>query len=291
MKIALTGAKGFTGQHFASMAELLMHEVVPIESDLKDAKALTAEFQKHTEKGVFDAVVHLAAISHVVHNDIAAYYQVNVAGSANLLEAVLTTGHASKILLASSANIYGNCDSSPITEKQMPAPVNHYAVSKLSMEYMAKTYADRLPIVIARPFNYTGPGHDKAFLIPKLVHHFAIQARTVELGNLNVMREFNDVRMVVKSYLDLLKNGIPNEAYNICTGQAYSLQTVISELEKLSGQTLEVVVNPAFVRANEVHRLCGDPHKLLTATTAINQYQLTDTLRWMLKEALDAASH
>ncbi len=286
MKIALTGAKGFTGQHFASLARMFEHEVVAIESDLQDPTALTTEFQKHTEKGVFDAVVHLAAISHVVHNDLSAYYKVNVAGSAHLLEAVLATGHASKILLASSANIYGNCDASPITEKQAPAPVNHYAVSKLAMEYMAKTYSDKLPIIIARPFNYTGPGHDKAFLIPKLVHHFVTQAPQVALGNLHVMREFNDVRMVAKCYLDLLKNGIANEAYNICTGQAYSLQTVVAELEQLSGQNIEVVVNPAFVRANEVHRLCGDPHKLLTATSAVDQYTLRDTLSWMLKEAI-----
>jgi nucleoside-diphosphate-sugar epimerase len=233
-------------------------------------------------------VVHLAAISHVVHNDLSAYYKVNVAGSAHLLEAVLATGHASKILLASSANIYGNCDASPITEKQLPAPVNHYAVSKLAMEYMAKTYSDKLPIVVARPFNYTGPGHDKAFLIPKLVHHFVTQANQVSLGNLHVMREFNDVRMVAQCYLDLIQNGIANEAYNICTGQAYSLQTVISQLEQLSGQTIEVVVNPAFVRANEVHRLCGDPSKLLTASSALEQYTLSDTLSWMLKEAIAA---
>lgn len=288
MKIALTGAKGFTGQHFSQLAHICQHEVVAIESDLQDSSALTAEFQKHSETAVFDAVVHLAAISHVVHNDLSAYYKVNVAGSAHLLEAVLATGHASKILLASSANIYGNCDASPITEKQLPAPVNHYAVSKLAMEYMAKTYSDKLPIVVARPFNYTGPGHDKAFLIPKLVHHFVTQANQVSLGNLHVMREFNDVRMVVQCYLDLIQNGIANEAYNICTGQAYSLQTVISQLEQLSGQTIEVVVNPAFVRANEVHRLCGDPSKLLTASSAIEQYTLSDTLSWMLKEAIEA---
>lgn len=288
MKIALTGAKGFTGQHFSQLAHVFQHEVIAIESDLQDPSALTAEFQKHSETGVFDAVVHLAAISHVVHNDLSAYYKVNVAGSAHLLEAVLATGHASKILLASSANIYGNCDASPITEKQLPAPVNHYAVSKLAMEYMAKTYSDKLPIVVARPFNYTGPGHDKAFLIPKLVHHFVTQANQVSLGNLHVMREFNDVRMVAQCYLDLIQNGIANEAYNICTGQAYSLQTVISQLEQLSGQTIEVVVNPAFVRANEVHRLCGDPSKLLTASSALEQYTLSDTLSWMLKEAIAA---
>ncbi len=189
----------------------------------------------------------------------------------------------SKVLLASSANIYGNCDASPITELQPAAPVNHYAMSKLAMEHMAWTYLDRLPIVITRPFNYTGPGQAPQFLIPKLVSHFVRRAPAIELGNLHVEREFNDVRMVCDAYLALLAHGVPGEAYNVCSGQPYTLQHVIGLLSGITGHTMDVQVNPAFVRANEVHRLCGSPDKLLACTGPLNSYALEATLAWMLE--------
>ena len=190
------------------------------------------------------------------------------------------------MLLASSANVYGNCEASPITEAQPPAPVNHYAMSKLAMEYMARTYAGRLPIVITRPFNYTGPGQDVNFVIPKLLDHFARRAPAISLGNLDVEREFNDVQMVCDAYLQLLQHGDPGETYNVCSGQPYTLQHVIDLLTHITGHRIKVGVNPAFVRANEVHRLCGSPAKLqaLLASKgrALDNPTLEDTLRRML---------
>jgi nucleoside-diphosphate-sugar epimerase len=229
--------------------------------------------------------VHLAAISFVGHADDTAFYEVNVVGTMNLLSAVTTLPvMPAKVLLASSANICGNCDASPIAESQPPAPVNHYAMSKLAMEHMAMTFADRLPIVITRPFNYTGPGQAPQFLIPKLVSHFARKADRIELGNLHVEREFNDVRMVCDAYLRLLDKGVPGQAYNVCSSQPYTLQHVISTLEQITGHHMRVQVNPAFVRANEVHRLCGSPAKLIEAIGPQLQHDLPDTLSWMLKE-------
>ena len=191
----------------------------------------------------------------------------------------------SKVLLASSANVYGNCNTTPITEDQPASPVNHYAMSKLAMEKMARTYLDRLPIVITRPFNYTGPGQASNFLIPKLVSHFARRAPAIELGNLHVEREFNDVRMVCDAYLALLNNGLPGEIYNVCSGQPHTLQQVIGMLTKITGHQLEVQVNPAFVRANEVHRLCANPAKLRSCVGALPEYTLRTTLEWMLGAA------
>jgi nucleoside-diphosphate-sugar epimerase len=179
--------------------------------------------------------------------------------------------------------VYGNSDAPPITEDQPPAPVNHYAMSKLAMEHMARTYLDRLPVVFTRPFNYTGPGQAPNFLIPKLVSHFARRAPAIELGNLHVEREFNDVRMVCDAYLGLLAHGVPGEVYNVCSGQPYTLQTVLDELTNITGHALDVHVNPAFVRANEVHRLCGDPAKLLACVGPLRQPTLRETLQTMLQ--------
>jgi nucleoside-diphosphate-sugar epimerase len=222
----------------------------------------------------------------VGHADDTAFYGVNVVGTMNLMAGLAALPvKPTKVLLASSANVYGNCDASPITEGQPAAPVNHYAMSKLAMEHMARTYLDRLPVVFSRPFNYTGHGQAPNFLIPKLVSHFAQRAPAIELGNLHVEREFNDVRMVCNAYLALLAHGVPGEVYNVCSGQPYTLQHVIEMLSGITGHTMDMRVNPAFVRANEVHRLCGSPHKLRSCVGDLPAYGLADTLQWMLDAA------
>lgn len=282
MKILLTGAAGFTGRFFMAQAQAAGHAVVALAANLTDKAAVANEVAKAEP----DAVVHLAAISFVGHADDTAFYDVNVVGTTNLLAALAALPVKPRcVLVASSANIYGNCEVSPIDETQAPAPVNHYAMSKLAMEQMAWTYLDRLPIVITRPFNYTGPGQAPQFLIPKLVSHFARRSGHIELGNLQVEREFNDVRMVCDAYLKLLDKGRPGEAYNVCSGQPYTLQHVIATLEQITNHHMDVQVNPAFVRANEVHRLCGNPSKLLATVGSLSNHTLAETLSWMLSAA------
>jgi nucleoside-diphosphate-sugar epimerase len=259
LKILLTGADGFTGVHFTRHAEAAGHTVWPLRSDLTDAVALKAEVTQAAP----DALVHLAAIAFVGHADDAAFYAVNTVGTVNLLNAVAALPRRVRCaLVASSANVYGNCESSPIAETQPPAPVNHYAASKLAMEHLAQTFVDRFPVVMARPFNYTGPGQANHFLIPKLVDHFARRAPVVELGNLGVEREYNDVDFVCQSYLHLLAHGLPGLPYNVCTGHTYSLLDVVARLQLQTGHTIDTEVNPRLVRANEVHRLCGDAARL-----------------------------
>lgn len=286
LNILLTGANGFTGRHFAAQAAAQGHRTIALEGDLTDKTQVQAQVQEVS----FDTVVHLAAISFVGHADEAAFYAVNVVGTGHLLEALAASPHAPrKVLLASSANIYGNCDASPIAEPQPPAPVNHYAISKRAMEHLARTYMGHLPIVITRPFNYTGPGQAPNFVIPKLVAHYARRAPVVELGNLQVEREFNDVHMVCNAYLALLAHGQSGEVYNVCSGQPYTLQHVMNTLADLTGHALEARVNPAFVRAHEVHRLCGNPGKLQQLCAQVGaplpQPDLSATLQRMLAAA------
>jgi nucleoside-diphosphate-sugar epimerase len=286
MKILLTGSAGFTGRFFHEAAAKAGHEICALGVDLTDKVAVAAQVSEIQP----DAVVHLAAISFVGHADDSAFYSVNVVGTTNLLSALVDLKTPlKKVLIASSANIYGNCETSPISEDQYPAPMNHYATSKLAMECMTRTYMERLPIVMTRPFNYTGPGQAPHFLIPKLVSHFARRAESIELGNLNVEREFNDVRMVCNSYLSLLNHGESGEVYNVCSGHPFTLSHVLDTLTKITGHHLKVNVNPAFVRANEVHRLCGDPaklnHLMMKHQSSASNYALSDTLKWMLAEA------
>lgn len=280
MKILLTGAQGFTGVHFTAQAKDAGHEVIALQGDLADVQGLKT--QVHALKP--DAVVHLAAISFVGHADSGQLYAVNTVGTTNLLDALASASEKpNRVLLASSANIYGNTKHSPIQESVAAAPVNHYAMSKLAMELMAKTYLDRLPIVITRPFNYTGPGQAANFLVPKLVEHFAAKRSQIELGNLDVEREFNDVRMVCQSYLALLQAGVCGESYNVCSGRPYALRELIDVLRDLTNHDITVKVNPKFVRDNEVHRLCGDPGKLISVVGELPKFELRDTLAWMLR--------
>lgn len=282
MKLLLTGSDGFTGRHFVASARACGHEIVALQANLNDRDALLQEVAQVAP----EAVVHLAAISFVGHADASAFYDVNVIGTLNLLDALAALAQPPRsVLLASSANVYGNCEQSPITEAQPPAPVNHYAMSKLAMEFMARTYLDRLPLFFVRPFNYTGPGQAESFVIPKLVAHFARRAEAVELGNLDVEREFNDVRFVCEAYLQLLEKAKPGEVYNVCTGKPVTLKSVLALLSQITGHQLQVRVNPAFVRNNEIHRLCGSPAKLVGVVGEVTSPSLSDTLRWMLEAA------
>lgn len=278
MRIAVSGADGFTGRHFIEAALKAGHETVILRSDLTDRAGLAAEGAELE----IDALMHLAAISFVGHQDDRAFYDVNLFGTLNLLDAVAKARRPPRrILLASSANVYGNAAHSPIGESHPTAPVNHYAMSKVAMEVMARVHFPELPLVIVRPFNYTGPGQEPQFIIPKLVDHFRRRAPSVTLGNLHVQREFNDVRFVCDAYLRLLEAPAPAPVYNVCTGETYDLDTVLGMLRDISGHHIEVRVDEKLVRANEVHRLCGDPAALRGAVGPLPQYRLEDTLRWM----------
>jgi len=284
--ILITGANGFTGEHIKLVAPSKGFQVIALKAKLNDIDALEKEVIASNP----DFVLHLAGVSFVASKDHEAFYRVHALGTGNLLKALtLLPTRPKKILLASSATVYGNSPNLFSLESQILAPIDHYAISKVAMEEMAKTYFERLPIVIARPFNYTGVGQKENFLIPKLIRHFAEQRPFIDLGNLNIEREFNDVHTTCSAYLNLLELGEPGEIYNVCTGQARSLQFVLNNLSELTGYSPEIRVNPNFVRTNEVIRMCGNPKKLqdLLSTKGISLTipPLNETLAAMLVEA------
>ncbi|HEY0294160.1 MAG TPA: NAD-dependent epimerase/dehydratase family protein [Bordetella sp.] len=289
----VTGLGGFTGRYLAQELEAAGYRVFGttygddrtgpgmVNVDLCDREALAqavAQIQP-------DIVAHLAAISFVAHGDVDAIYRTNVVGTYNLLEALARQPRPPRaVLLASSANIYGNAAVEVIDESVAANPANDYAVSKLSMEYMARLWMNRLPIVMTRPFNYTGVGQAAQFLLPKIVSHFQRGERVIELGNIDVERDFSDVRMVAAAYMRLLDVAPAGGIYNVCSGKAVSLKAVIAAMEEIAGYQIEIRVNPAFVRANEVKRLQGDAGNLIRAVGALRQIPLQETLRWMFDE-------
>jgi len=190
-----------------------------------------------------------------------------------------------KVLIASSANIYGNA-AGVLAESQAPQPVNHYAASKLAMEYLVATWYDRLPIVVTRPFNYTGVGQDARFLVPKIVSHFVSREAVIELGNLDVERDFSDVRMVARAYRGLLEHPVAGETVNICSGQPYSLRGIVAMMQEIAGYHIEIRVNPAFVRKTDVKTLVGSADKLQRLMGRFEIIPLRDTLQWMYQAGL-----
>jgi len=274
----VTGLSGFTGKYVEQELRQAGYEVAGISADLTDRAALAAEVQALQP----DVVVHLAAIAFVAHSDIEQIYRVNVVGTRNLLEALAAAPKKpSAVLLASSANIYGNTDVAVIHEDVPAAPANDYAVSKLSMEYMARLWMDKLPIIMVRPFNYTGVGQHENFLLPKIVSHFRRKEARIELGNLNVWRDFSDVRVVAAAYRQLLAKAPAGQVFNISSGKAYSLGEALEMMAQIAGYKIDVHVNPAFVRANEVARLTGDNRRLASVVGEIDPPPLEQTLRWM----------
>ncbi|AGK46845.1 3-beta hydroxysteroid dehydrogenase/isomerase family protein [Burkholderia thailandensis MSMB121] len=294
-KVLITGIGGFTGRYLARRLTQSGHDVcglvhragVGLEwrthvADLLDRGQLADVFERERP----DSVVHLAAIAFVAHDDVSAIYQTNVVGTRNLLDALASSSHTPRsVLLASSANVYGNTDREWIDESVPPAPANDYAVSKLSMEFVARLWRERLPIVVVRPFNYTGVGQAANFLLPKIVSHFRSRASVLELGNLDVIRDFSDVRAVAAAYEKLIGGAFAGETFNVCSGVGYSLHDVLAMAEELTGYRPEIRVNPNFVRANEVRKLIGNSTKLRDAIGEPLAVGLRDTLAWMLERA------
>jgi nucleoside-diphosphate-sugar epimerase len=284
-RVLVTGCTGFTGRYVAAALDGAGYAVIDAEAagspfDLTQPASIEAVLQAARP----DYVIHLAALSFVGHRDAAAFYAVNTVGTAQLLESMVSAQIVPRrVVVASSANVYGNARVEPITEATPPAPVNHYAASKLAMEVMVRTYVDRLPIVMTRPFNYTGMGQTESFLVPKLVAHFAQRRPHVELGNLDVVRDFSDVRAVAQAYVRLLTADVPEGVTNLCSGVGRSLRWVVEQLREISGHGLDVRVNPEFVRASEVHRLVGSSSRMESALGSLPFQDFRETLAWMLQ--------
>ncbi|MBE0547624.1 MAG: NAD-dependent epimerase/dehydratase family protein [Rubrivivax sp.] len=285
-RVLVTGLQGFTGPYVAAALRAADHVVLDAAEahsfDLRNA-AQVAETVKRTRP---EYVVHLAALSSVTHADAAELYAVNTVGTEHLLRAL--ADHAPdvrKVLLASSANVYGNvAGGEPIDEDTPPAPVNHYACSKLAMEYIARTWFERLPIVITRPFNYTGVGQSESFLVPKLVAHYAKRRPVLELGNIDVERDFSDVRMVADAYARLLAADAAGTVVNVCSGRPRSLRSILEELEAITGHRPELRVAQHLVRRAEVQRLTGRDLRLRRWLGQSQHCDFAETLRWMVRE-------
>lgn len=297
-RILVTGVGGFTGRYLAPLLAASGYEVHGIVHDqdehilegVKSVYAADITDLSSVSQVVRDVrpeyVVHLAGIAFVAHADVEQIYRVNIVGTRQLLEALTNLADRPRsVLIASSANVYGNAREGILEEAMTLCPANDYGVSKVATENVAGLYRDRLPLIVVRPFNYTGRGQNTHFVIPKIVAHARQRSSLIELGNLSVARDFSDVRTVVQIYKRLLERPEAiGGTYNVCSGCAVTLAEVLELVTGISGHQFDVRVNPAFVRNNEVRILRGAPANLEKAIGPVPSIPLEETLRWMLDD-------
>ena len=282
-RVFITGIEGFTGRALKRYLESKGYLVsgssldtpdTPYRVDISDLDSIKDALADYKP----DYIIHLAAISFVAHSNNEDFYKINTIGTENILKAAKDIS-VKRVILASSAAVYGQREESVLDESLCPTPSNHYGASKYSAERIASNYFDDMSIVITRPFNYTGVGQSENFLIPKIVKHYAEGKRVIELGNLDVIREFNDIDFVCRVYERLLKCDCNSLAVNICSGRGVALMDIIEIMNRVAGYEIEVRVNPKFVRANEIKKVVGSPELLHSLIGDIEPKPLEDTLK------------
>lgn len=296
MRAAVTGARGFVGRHLT--AYLTAHGTDVVELDREGARPIDitdhdAIVRRIADEGP-DVVYHLAARSHVgaSWSDGDLLTRVNVDGTRAVLDACVRAG-VERILVVGSAEQYGAVtpDEIPVVENTPFRPITPYGESKVAAEHLALDvgHSSGLTVVCARAFNHTGPGQSPAFLIPGLAARIAAAERDaideIVLGNGDPVRDFSDVRDVVRAYVLLVERGSPGEAYNVCSGRAARVGDVAAALISRSTRPLRVTTAPELVRPVDVPVLVGDPTKLVAATGWEPRFDLAHTLDDVLATA------
>lgn len=274
MRVFVTGGKGFVGTWLVAHLQACGDQVVAVdrEVDVTDGRAVMAALEEWAP----EAVYHLAAHAHVGRSweDPEAVLRVNTLGTLHLLEAARRLAGPPRVLLVSSAEVYGAIgeDHLPADEEAPLAPVSPYAASKVAAEFLGLQahLAHALPVIRVRPFNHIGPGQHEGFVVPSLAKRIVEARRTgntrVRVGNLTPRRDLTDVRDVVRAYRLLVERGTPGDVYNVCSGRAVSIAELAEQMVELAGGGLELVPDPGLVRPVDVPVLWGEPRKLRAAT-------------------------
>ena len=277
--ILVTGASGFVGGTLLGMAARGELEGaprfvgLPPEADLRQPAQLNAALANIT----CDAVIHLAAITFVPESFERPHetYEINLHGTINLIEGLKRRGFQGAFLYVSSGDVYGAVppEHLPIGEERIPRPRNPYAASKLAAEaYCIQAgISSGLRVLIARPFNHIGPGESERFVLPAMAKQIleikqGKRPSVIETGNVDVTRDFSDVRDVLRAYLALLTSGRAGETYNVCSGVERNVGQVLLQMLSLSGVKATVQAKDEKMRPNEQKRHCGSNRKLCDDT-------------------------
>jgi GDP-4-dehydro-6-deoxy-D-mannose reductase len=308
MRVLITGAEGFTGSHLTELCLQQGDEVWGTCRPGARATNLTQFLDQITlrvgdlsqpdfvrsvlRETHFDAIFHLAAIN-IVHDTLkepARAYEVNLLGGIHLLEAVRTQSPKTRVVMASSAEVYGAVkpENLPITEKHPFAPVNIFAAGKAALELAAYPFIHiyNLHVVIARPFNHTGPRQRPDFVCSTFAEQIAKIENGAEpvilVGDLTPKRDFSDVRDIIRGYRLLSEKGAAGEAYNLASGTSVTVEHILNTLVEMARVKVEIRKDPARVRETQVMDFRGSYDKIKAATGWQPEIPLAKTLRDLL---------
>ena len=297
-KYLVTGVNGFVGKYFVdyvlsveSDAEIMglgLEEATKVENiryksvnlcDGEQVYSIIAEYKP-------DYIVHLAAVSSVSKSweDPVGCFLNNNATFLNLAEAVRKLGLKTRILSVGSSEEYGIYDQ-PMKESFILHPKSPYSVARLSQEYMSKLYVDNFgaDVVMTRSFNHIGPHQSTRFVVPSFIEQLVNIAdgkteNKMVVGNIDVIRDFTDVRDVVDAYYRIIKNAPNRSIYNVCSGRGIKLRDLIDTIAKTLGIRPNIIVDKSRIRANEIPSVIGDNSKLKQELGWIPQYSLKQTI-------------
>ena len=314
-KIAITGASGFVAGHFI---EYLYNNNVECEILGLDRGSSKIDLGKYSDRlkinftivdlmdkealrniiGSFkpDYVLHLAAFSSVAYSW--KYPSESFTNNSNiflnLIDSIREVDPSCRILSVGSSEEYGNVskDELPLKESQRVSPVSPYAVARVSQELLSKVYvkAFEMNVIMTRSFNHIGPRQDDRFVIPSFINRIieikkeGKDSGEIETGDISIIRDFIDVRDVVRAYYLLLTQGTPGEIYNICSGNAYKLADIIDYIADEVGVTVTTKVNPEFVRPDDNKEIVGSSYKIESELGWKPEIDIEETLRDMIAE-------
>ncbi|MFA6469252.1 MAG: GDP-mannose 4,6-dehydratase [Bacteroidota bacterium] len=316
MRVLITGVGGFAGSHLADY--IASHTGAEIFGVLRDSEK-SDNLQQIEEKVVLstgeitdfqsifkiikevkpDIIFHVAGQAFVPTSfeHAAETFKTNVIGTINIFEAVKACEISPRIIVVTSGEIYGETFGLPSlhTEQSIPQPVNPYAASKTSMDYIAQTYKkfEGLNIVIARPFNHTGPRQRPNFVCSSLAKQIVAIQKTkapkiLRVGNIKARRDFTDVRDIARGYWMLSQiDNKHNYIFNLCSGRIFAIEDIIKLYEEIVGEKFELNVEPKRLRGYDIQLLAG-------SASAINHsvgWKAEIPLKQTLTELLEYWNH
>lgn len=288
--ILLTGYGGFVGRYCLDSLRCLKLADDNGKIDINDSKRL----QKFLNGNNYSAVIHLAAKTSVADafDDPAGTYESNLNGTINLLNCLSRADFTGRFLYVSSGDVYGSVPESelPITEKHVPSPRNPYGASKLAAESFAIQYAlnATFEVLVARPFNHIGKGQSNRFVVPALLDQLQEKSgsnnkKILQAGDINVTRDFLDVKDVVSAYLEILINGKNREIYNVCSSREISISQILDYAARKVNTNYKIRIDEKKVRPNEQRRVRGCNKKIMSDTNWAPTITLNETIDTMLK--------
>jgi len=303
-KLFITGAHGFVGSHvqlaISSTDWQPTFDLVCADThfDITDRLSLDNVMRQAQP----DVVIHLAAQSHVPTSFTSpeATYNVNFLGTLNLLQALAANNFSGRLLFVGSADTYGLVSETdlPVREEQPLRPRNPYAVSKVAAEALCYQWSQTgsFEIIMARPFNHIGPGQGENFAVSGFAKQIAeislnLRAPEIQVGDLNVTRDFTDVRDIVDAYLKLLLKGKSGEIYNVGSGQEHKMSEILASLIRIAGISAKVNINAERFRPAEQRRSICDASKLKLQTGWQPRRQINETLHEILQYWIGKLQH